>query len=337
MEDLNQQITVAARPEGFPKESDFQLVSTSIRSPRDGECLVQVIYLSVDPYMRGRLRDVKSYAPPVAIGQVMVGRVVGRVLESRYEGYREGDFVFGDLGWRKYGIAKGQSLVRINPQAAPISTALGVLGMPGLTSYFGLLDVCQPQSGETVVVSAAAGAVGSTVGQIAKIKGCRAVGIVGSDEKVRYVTQELGFDAAFNYKSVDNHSEKLKGLCPRGIDVYFDGVGGAITDAVIPLVNVKARIAICGQISQYNLETPEMGPRLFWHLIVKRAKMEGFLVTDYTERREEGLRQLSEWVRSGTLKYREQITEGIENAPRAFIEMLSGRNIGKQLVKVSAE
>ena len=337
MENVNRQITLAARPRGFPKESDFQLVSSPIGAPRDGECLVQVIYLSVDPYMRGRLRDVKSYAPPVEIGQVMVGRVVGRVLESRHDGYREGDVVFGDLGWQEYAVAKGQALVRIDPQTAPISTALGVLGMPGLTAYFGLLDICRPQSGETVVVSAAAGAVGSTVGQIAKIKGCRVVGVAGSDEKVRYVTQDLGFDAAFNYKTVDDYSAVLQELCPRGIDVYFDNVGGAITDAVFPLLNVKARVAICGQISQYNLEDQEMGPRLLWHLIVKRAKAEGFLVMDYAARREEGLRKLREWVRGRKIKYRERIAEGIENAPRAFMEMLSGRNIGKQLVRVSEE
>ena len=267
----------------------------------------------------------------------MVGRVVGRVLESRHDGYQEGDVVFGDLGWQEYAVAKGQALVRIDPQAAPISTALGVLGMPGLTAYFGLLDICRPRSGETVVVSAAAGAVGSTVGQIAKIKGCHVVGIAGSDEKVRYVTQDLGFDASFNYKVVDDYSAVLRELCPIGIDAYFDGVGGAITDAVIPLLNVKARVAICGQISQYNLETPEMGPRLLWHLIVKRAKVEGFLVMDYAARRKEGLRKLSDWVRSGKIKYRERIAEGIENAPRAFMEMLSGRNIGKQLVRVSRE
>ena len=209
--------------------------------------------------------------------------------------------------------------------------------MPGLTAYFGLLDICRPRSGETVVVSAAAGAVGSIVGQIAKIKGCHVVGVAGSDEKVQYVTQDLDFDAAFNYKVVDDYSAVLRELCPIGIDVYFDGIGGAITDAVIPLLNVKARVAICGQISQYNLETPEMGPRLLWHLIVKRAKLEGFLVMDYAARRKEGLHKLSDWVGSGKIKYRERIAEGIENAPRAFMEMLSGRNIGKQLVRVSGE
>ena len=337
MANSNRQITLAARPKGFPKESDFQIVAAPVGAPGEGECLVQVIYLSVDPYMRGRLRDVESYAPPVKIGQLMVGRVVGRVLESRHDGYQQGDVVFGDLGWQEYAVAKGEALVRIDPQAAPISTALGVLGMPGLTAYFGLLDICRPRSGETVVVSAAAGAVGSIVGQIAKIKGCHVVGIAGSDEKVHYVTQDLDFDAAFNYKVVDDYSTVLRELCPIGIDAYFDGVGGAITDAVIPLLNVKARVAICGQISQYNLETPEMGPRLLWHLIVKRAKVEGFLVMDYAARREEGLRKLSEWVRSDKIKYRERIAEGIENAPRAFMEMLSGRNIGKQLVRVSGE
>jgi len=289
--------------------------------------------MSVDPYMRGRIRDRKSYAPPVGLGEVMVGGAVGKVLESRGTPFSVGDIVVGGLGWQEYAVADGKELRKVDPEAGPISTSLGVLGMPGITAYFGLLDICDPQPNETVVVSAAAGAVGSAVGQIAKIKGCRAVGIAGSDEKVRHLIEDLGFDAAFNYKTSETGG-KLREYCPDGVDVYCDNVGGAITDAVFPLLNTKSRVAVCGQISQYNLEEPELGPRLLWHLIVKRAKVQGFLVFDYQNRYDVALAELSEWVRGERLKYRERIAEGIENAPRAFIEMLSGKNTGKQLVKL---
>ena len=333
----NRQITLAARPHGFPNDSDFRLVTTPIPSAGDGECLVQGIYLSVDPYMRGRMNDRESYAPAVELGQAMVGGVVGRVFESRHQAFQKGELVTGDLGWQEYAAVPGKALRKVDPKLGPISTALGVLGMPGLTAYFGLLEIGQPKRGETVLVSGAAGAVGSTVGQIAKIQGCRVVGIAGSDEKIRYLTGELGFDAAFNYKSTDDYGAKLREMCPDGVDVYFDNVGGTITDAVFPLLNVKARVSVCGQISQYNLEKPELGPRLLWHLIVKRAKVQGFLVFDFFDRIDEGLKQMSEWVRAGKIKYHERIVEGIENAPRAFMEMMRGANIGKQLVKLSDE
>ena len=243
----------------------------------------------------------------------------------------------GDLGWQEYATAQGDDLRKVDSDSAPVSTALGVLGMPGLTAYFGMLEVCHPSAGETVVISGAAGAVGSIAGQIAKLQGCRLVGIAGSEEKVRHITDDLGFDAAFDYKSVTDYAAKLRELCPDGIDVYFDNVGGAITDAVIRLLNVKARVGICGQISQYNLKKPEAGPRLLRHLIVKRAKIEGFLVSDFRERSKEALGQLTKWVTKGRLKYRERTAHGIENAPQAFIEMLSGKNIGKQLVKLTDE
>jgi hypothetical protein len=250
---------------------------------------------------------------------------------------KEGDIVAGEMGWQEYAVARGKALRKVDAALAPVSTAIGVLGMPGLTAYFGLLDLGQPRSGETVVVSGAAGAVGSTVGQIAKIKGCRVVGIAGSDEKIAHLVNALGFDAGFNYKSVKDYREKLRELCPDGVDVYFDNVGGDITDAVFPLLNVRARVAVCGQISQYNLEEPEMGPRLLWHFIVKRIRAEGFLVFDFAERYGEGLKQLGQWVREGKLKYFERVAEGIENAPRAFLEMLRGKNVGKQIVKLSEE
>jgi len=331
----NKQIVLAARPVGFPKDSDFKLVESPIPTPGDSQFLVQMVFVSVDPYMRGRMNDVKSYAPPVAIGGVMGGGAVGKVIQSNNAAFNEGDIVEGMFGWQEYAVSNGQ-VRKIDPSLAPISTALGILGMPGLTAYFGLLEIGNPQPGETVVVSGAAGAVGSIVGQIAKFKGCRAVGIAGADDKVAYLTGELGFDAAFNYKTVDDYHEKLKELCPNGIDVYFDNVGGAITDAVFRLINTKARISICGQISQYNLEKPELGPRLILTaLLVKQARAEGFLVFQFAEKYPEALGQMAQWLNEGKLKYAEDIEEGIENTPRAFMAMLKGRNTGKQLVKVA--
>jgi hypothetical protein len=267
----------------------------------------------------------------------MGGGVVGRVLESHCENFKAGDIVEGMLGWQEYAVAPPKALRKVDPSLAPISTALGVLGMPGITAYFGLLDLSDPRPGETVVVSGAAGAVGATVGQIAKIRGCRVVGIAGSDEKVGQLVDELGFDAAFNYKSTQDYAGELKRLSPDGVDVYFDNVGGEITDAVFQFLNVGARVSVCGQISQYNLESAEVGPRLLWHLIVKRAKAQGFLVFDYASRYNEALQQLSQWVQQGKIQYRESIAEGIESAPKAFLEMMQGKNIGKQLVRLSAE
>jgi NADPH-dependent curcumin reductase CurA len=281
------------------------------------------------------MSEAKSYAPPVQLGEVMVGGTVGRVEQSNDPNFRVGDIVTANTGWQDYGIAKGKDLRRIDPSLAPVTTALGVLGHIGLTAYFGLIDICHPEAGETVVVSGAAGAVGSIVGQIAKIIGCRVVGIAGTDAKVRCLVDTLGFDAAFNYKTTTDYRAKLKELCPNGVDVYFDNVGGAITDAVLFNLSVHARVSVCGQISQYNAEKPEMGPRTLGLLIVYRAKIEGFLVTDYGPHFGEALRQLTAWFRDGKLKYEETIEEGLENAPRAFIGMLQGRNLGKQLVKVS--
>src|SRR5215207_1537346 len=325
---MNRQVTLAARPKGFPTEADFSLVETPTPVPREGELLVRILVLSVDPYMRGRMGDAKSYAPPVRLGEVMVGGTVGEVIESHHPDFEAGDVVEGRLGWQEYVVSDGTGLRKIDPSLAPISTALGVLGMPGLTAYFGLLDICRPRPGETVVVSGAAGAVGSLVGQIAKIKGCRAVGIAGSDRKVEWLVNELGFDAAFNYKAAGSYADQLQKLCPSGVDVYFDNVGGAITDAVFRLINTGARISICGQISQYNLEEPETGPRLLGVLLTKQARAEGFLVFQFAERYQEGLRQMAEWLREGKIKYREEFVEGLENAPRAFIGMLRGENTG---------
>ncbi|HWP49498.1 MAG TPA: NADP-dependent oxidoreductase [Candidatus Limnocylindrales bacterium] len=335
MSNTNRQITLASRPVGYPKLSDFKLVESPIPVPGEGQILVRTLYLSLDPYQRGRMSDAPSYAKPVQIGEVMIGEIVGKVIESHHPDFKEGEIIAGYLGWQEYAVSDGKGLRKVDPTLAPISTALGVLGMPGMTAYFGLLDIGKPQPGETVFVSGAAGAVGSIVGQIAKIKGCRVVGSAGDNTKVDFLVKELGFDAAFNYKTVSDYYEKLKELCPNGIDVYFDNVGGPLTDAVFRWINVKARVVICGQIHDYNLEKPELGPRFLRQLIIKRARVEGFLVFDYADRYGEALQQLAEWFKAGKLKYRETIAEGIENAPQAFISMLKGGNIGKQLVKIS--
>lgn len=331
----NRKITLAARPKGWPKESDFRLVEEEAGEPGEGEVLVRVIYLSVDPYMRGRMNDRKSYAPPVQIGQVMGGGAVGEVVASKHPNFAEGDFAMGDLGWQEYSIRKGQALVKIDPALAPISTSVGILGMPGMTAYFGLLDICDPKPGETLVVSGAAGAVGSLAGQLGKIRGCRVVGSAGSDEKVRLLVEEFGFDAAFNYKTTKDYVAKLAELCPKGIDCYFDNVGGEMTDAVMLLMNPHARLSICGHISMYNAEKIETGPRLLALLIERMAKMQGFIVSQYAARFPEGQKAIAGWLKEGKIRYRETVSEGIENAPQAFIGMLHGENIGKQLVRLS--
>ena len=333
---MNRQITLAARPVGYPKETDFKLVQTAIPKPEDGHVLLKTLYLSVDPYMRGRMNASRSYAANVEHNEVMVGGVISEVIESRHSHFQVGDIVNANTGWQEYALSGTDGLRKIDPSIAPISTGIGILGMPGLTAYFGLLEVGKLQDGETVFVSGAAGAVGSAVGQIAKIKGCRVVGSAGTDEKIDYITDELGFDAGFNYKNVTDYQAKLAELCPDGIDVYFDNVGGRITDAVFPNLRVKGRVVICGQISQYNLENPETGPRFLWHLITQRARIEGFLVFEFADRYAEALPQMTDWIKQGKLKYRETIAEGgIEKAPAAFISMLKGGNIGKQLVKIA--
>ena len=337
MSQVNRQITLAARPQGFPRDTDFKLVESPVPEPGDGEFLVESIYLSVDPYMRGRMNDAASYADPVQIGDVMVGEAVGRVTKSNHRRYAAGSYVAGMFGWQEYAVSDGQGVRKIHPEVAPISTALNILGMPGMTAYFGLFDVCRPRAGETVVVSGAAGAVGAVVGQLAKRTGCRAVGIAGSDEKIDFITGELGFDGGMNYKTTGDYVAALGQLCPDGIDVYFDNVGGEVTDAVFPLLNVGARVGVCGQISQYNAEEQPQGPRLLWHLIVKRATVRGFLVLDYVPGFAEALTKLTEWHTAGQLKYRERITDRLENAPRAFMEMMQGANIGKQLVRLRAD
>lgn len=334
MSSVNRQFVLASRPAGIPEESNFNLIETPIPALKDGEFLARAMYLSVDPYMRGRISQAKSYAAGVEIGGVMVAGGVARVVESKNPGFAAGDIVDVYMGWQEYVVSNGRGIRKLDPAVAPVSTALGVLGMTGLTAYFGLLDVCNPKAGETVVVSGAAGAVGSIVGQIAKIKGCHTVGIAGGDDKVEWILKDCGYDAAFNYKTTGNYGAKLKELCPKGIDVYFDNVGGTITDAVFMQINTFARMSICGQISQYNNAKPEMGPRLLGMLIVARAKAQGFLVTDYMPRFVEGLTEMSGWLREGKLKYREDIVDGFENLPKAFIGLFHGENTGKRIVRV---
>jgi len=332
---MNRQILFVRRPVGMPDASCFKLVISEIPQPVNGQILLQTRFLSVDPYMRGRMNDGKSYVAPFQLHEILDGGIVGEVIESKSTNFVKGDFVVGNLGWQDYSIAGEREVRKINPEIAPVSTALGVLGMPGLTAYFGLLEIGQPQQRETVVVSGAAGAVGMIVGQIAKIHGCRVAGIAGSDRKTRYLIDELGFDAAVNYRTIPDLRKALKEACPNGVDIYFDNVGGDISDAVISLINNNARIPLCGQISLYNdLQIPA-GPRIQPQLLTHSALMKGFIVRNYADRFDEGIRLLAHWLKEKKLKYVENITEGLENAPKAFIGLFAGENLGKQLVKVS--
>lgn len=329
----NRQILLLSRPKGMPDLSNFALRESPIPKPKQGEVLLRSLYLTVDPYMRGRMNEGPSYIAPFALNQPPTGGVVGEVIESQHARFKQGDLVLAFSDWADYSISSGDELHKLDPKLAPVSTALGVLGMPGMTAYFGLLDIGQPKTGETVVVSGAAGAVGSVVGQIAKIKGCRVIGIAGSDAKRDYLLKELKFDAALNYKSAD-FKEALKKACPQGVDVYFDNVGGDITDCVLQLINRHARIVICGQISMYNLDKADVGLRNFWLLLVKSALAKGFIVNEYEQRFPEGIRQMAGWIKDGQLKYSENIVNGLENMPQAFLGLFKGENIGKQLVKV---
>ena len=332
---INRQILLVKRPAAMPDESCFKLVTSSMPQPTNGQVLVRTRFISVDPYMRGRMNDRKSYVPPFQLNEVLNGGVVGEVVESKSNNFGKGNVVVGNLGWQDYSIAGEKEVRKINSEIAPVSTALGVLGMPGLTAYFGLLDIGQPKKDETVVVTGAAGAVGTIVGQIAKIHGCRVVGIAGSDKKTKYLIDELGFDAAINYRTAPDLRKALKDACPNGVDIYFDNVGGDISDAVLSLINNNARIPLCGQISLYNETHIPMGPRIQPQLLTHSALMQGFLVRNYANRFDEGIRQLADWLKEKKLRYAENVVEGLENAPKAFIGLFAGENLGKQLVKVS--
>ena len=344
----NKEIRFASRPAGMPTLDNFQFVDSEVPQPDDGEVLLRTLYISVDPYLRGRMREGRSYVPPFQVGQVIESGGVGEVIESRSPKFQPGDIVSGMFGWRLSNVVKADGLIKVSaftgpitpgndgdsPAPVPVSTALGVLGMPGLTAYFGLLDIGKPKEGETVVVSGAAGAVGMTVCQIAKIKGCRVVGIAGSDEKNHYLENELQVDATINYKTADI-KPALKSACPEGVDVYFDNVGGEVSDAVMQLINQGARIPLCGQISLYNLDRPDVGPRIQPYLLVNSALMKGFIISNYAARFSEGGKQLAQWLAEGKLKYKESFVEGFENAPSAFLDLFAGKNLGKQLVRVA--
>jgi NADPH2:quinone reductase len=332
--DTNRKFLLANRPEGRPDRDTFELVEDEVPDPGPGEVLVRTLYLSVDPYMRGRMDAGESYAEPWAVGEPMQAGVVGEVVESNGAGFEEGDVVTGNLRWADYATARGNELQPVDPDLGPVSTALGVLGMPGRTAYFGTREVARPTAGDTFVVTGAAGAVGSTAGQIADLSGARVVGFAGSDEKVEFLEDDLGFDAGINYKSTDDYRAALDEAAPDGVDCYFDNVGGPITDAVFSKLNVDARVAVCGQISLYNAEETPTGPRKLGKLVQTRARVEGFLVSDFAPRSEQATRRLAEWVGEDEIEYRETVTEGLENAPDAFLGLFEGENVGKQLVQV---
>ncbi len=336
----NQRILMAQRPVGEPDDSCFQLEEVDVPELEDGQVLIKVLWLSLDPYMRGRMNDMKSYVEPLQIGDVMSGESAGVVVESRSPRFQKGDYLTAHLGWQTMIVARGDDprLMKVNPDNGPLSAHLGVVGMPGRTAYFGLLELGKPKSGETLVVAAASGAVGSVVGQIAKIKGLRVVGIAGGEEKCRYVKEELGFDDCLDYKSGDL-GEKLKKACPDGIDIYFENVGGEVTRAVAPLLNKGARVPVCGYVSKYNDEDMSKAETPFDILRALDDVPEHrfFVVTEWTDRWQEATEQLGAWVKEGRIKYRESVGEGLENAPELFRGLLRGRNFGKQLVKIAEE
>jgi NADPH-dependent curcumin reductase CurA len=332
-------VVLASRPVGEPKASDFRIEEYTAPVPGPGEVLLRTIWLSLDPYMRGRMSDGPSYAQPVPIGGVMEGGTVSEVIASNNPGFAKGDIVLSRAGWQTHAISDGKGLAKIDPKIAPISTAVGVLGMPGMTAYTGLLDIGKPQAGETVVVAAASGAVGSAVGQIAKIKGARAVGIAGGKDKCEHVKNELGFDECLDHRDPDL-AAKLKQACPKGIDVYFENVGGAVFEAVFPLLNNFARVPVCGLIAHYNdteAKPPKWAAMMMRAVLTKRLTIRGFIVSDFAPRHADFLRDMSGWVREGKVKYKEFVTEGLDSAPGAFMGLLKGANFGKQLVRVGPD
>jgi hypothetical protein len=329
-------ILLARRPPAEPAESDFRIEEVPVPEPGPGQFLVRVIYLSLDPYMRGRMRDAKSYAAPVELGEVMTAGAVGEVVKSSHPHFRVGDIVEDTFGWQEYALGPGRAARKIDPAHGPISYANSVLGMPGMTAYFGLFEVGQPKPGETVVVSAASGAVGQIVGQLARIAGCRAVGIAGGPRKCAYVKDDLGLDACIDYRAEKDLSAAVKAACPDGVDVYFDNVGGPVSDAVLAYLNFHARVALCGSISQYN--RAESGPRWMGAFVGKRVTARGFIVWDFNARYAPALKQMGAWVRSGRIKYKEDILDGgIARVPAAFIGLLRGDNFGKLQVRLSPD
>jgi NADPH-dependent curcumin reductase CurA len=336
MDAVNHQFKLAARPIGLPKPGDWQYTEEPVGEPGEGEVLVKVIYISLDPAMRGWMNDGRSYIAPVGIDDVMRALAAGKVVASNHPDLAVGDHVTGLLGVQEYAVAKGHAVMKVDPGLAPLPVYLGTLGMPGMTAYFGLLEIGNPTAGETVVVSGAAGAVGGVVGQLAKLKGARAIGIAGGQEKCDYVVNELGFDAAIDYKSED----VVKGLsehCPKGIDVYFDNVGGEILDAALARLARHARVVVCGAISQYNNEGAMTGPSNYMSLLVNHASMTGFVVSDYGEKYAEGAQEMAKWLAAGKLKSREDIAEGLESFPETLLRLFEGKNTGKLVLKVADE
>jgi NADPH-dependent curcumin reductase CurA len=331
---INHQFRLAARPVGLPKPSDWNATEEKIGEPADGQLLVKIQYISLDPAMRGWMNDAKSYIPPVGIGEVMRAGGVGRVVASKHPKFAVGDHVVGVFGVQEYALSDGKGVNKVDPKLAPLPVYLGTLGMPGMTAYFGLLDVGALKSGDTVVVSGAAGAVGTVVGQVAKIKGCRVVGIAGGADKCAWLVKELGFDAAIDYKSEDL-KKALREHCPKGIDVYFDNVGGDILDAALTQLARGARIVICGAISQYNNTAPVKGPSNYLSLLVNRASMKGMVVFDYADRYAEGAREMAGWMMAGKLKSREDIVEGLNTFPETLLKLFRGENTGKLVLKVA--
>jgi len=332
----NRQFKLKTRPQGMVKRSDFDFVTAPAGEPGPGEVLVKVLYLSLDPAMRGWMNEGKSYVPPVGLGEVMRAGGLGRVVASNDAGLSVGDTVVGMTGVQEYAVLKASQMTKVDPRLAPLPRYLGALGMPGMTGYFGLLDICQPKEGETVVVSGAAGAVGALVCQIAKIKGCRVIGIAGGPDKCRYLTEELGIDAAIDYKNEDVN-KALRDHCPKGIDVYFDNVGGEILEAVLGQLAFKGRISLCGAISQYNNVSGIQGPRNYLSLLINRGRMEGFIVFDYAARYGEAASAMGGWLAEGKLKAREDIVDGLETFPETLLKLFRGENFGKLIIRVAGD
>jgi NADPH-dependent curcumin reductase len=336
----NRQILLASRPSGEPSQENFELAETEIPKPGPGQMLLRTIYLSIDPYMRGRMKAGPSYAPRVEIGEVMVGRCVCEVIESNVPNFHAGDIILSGAGWQDYSLTNGEGVEKIDRSLGPISYALGVLGMPGLTAYTGLLNIGKPQPSETIVVAAASGAVGSVVGQLGKIKGCRVVGIAGGQQKCSFVKEELGFDVCLDHRQPEL-AESLKAACPNGVDIYFENVGGAVLDAVLPLLNNFARIPVCGLIAHYNDTElppgPNRVPLLMNAILVKRLTFRGFIVYDYASQFPAFITEMTAWLREGRIKFREDITDGLESAPRELIRLLKGENFGKKIIRVNPE
>ena len=332
----NKQILLASRPHGEPTAENFRLVEIELPSPAPGQLLLRSIYLSLDPYMRGRMNEGKSYASPVEVGGVMGGQAVAEVVESNHPDHRVGEIVLAPIGWQEYALSDGDGLQEIDPSLGPISYALGVLGMPGLTAYTGLMNIGQPQPGETLVVAAASGAVGSVVGQIGKLKGCRVIGIAGGAEKCRYVKEELGFDDCLDHRA-PHLADRLKAACPDGIDVYFENVGGPQLEVALLHMRDFGRVAICGWISQYNATSPEPGPSTLALAIPRRLRLEGFIVTDHLNERPNFFADMKQWIAEGKIRWHETVIEGLPNAPKAFIGLFAGQNIGKMLVRIGPD